>query len=48
MSIDFQVIIDCVVQMFIIAFPFSLILTLVAKVTNIFCSFVFGKREVRL
>lgn len=45
---DIQIIFDTITKMFLIAFPFSLLLTLVAKVTNFFLSFVFGEKEVSL
>lgn len=48
MEINFQIIVDTVSNLFTIAFPFSLLLCLVAKVTNIFMSFVFGYKEVKL
>lgn len=48
MEIDFQIIITTITNLFIIAFPFSLVLSLVAKVTNYFTSFVFGNKEVKL
>lgn len=47
MEINLQIIIDTICNMFLIALPFSLVLSLVAKITNIFTSFVFN-REVRL
>ena len=48
MITDYQVIVDTVCSMFLIAFPFALIFSLVAKVTNFFMSFVFGSKEVKL
>ena len=48
MDINIQSIWDSVSNIFVIAFPFSLVLTLVAKVTNFFLSFVFGRKEVTL
>lgn len=45
---DIQIIFDTIAKLFMIAFPFSLILTLVAKITNVFLSFVFGEKEVSL
>lgn len=47
MEVNLQVVVDTVSQMFIIAFPFSLVLSIAVKVTNFFMSFVFGK-EVKL
>ena len=48
MEFNIQSVWDCVSSIFVIAFPFSLVLTLVAKVTNFFLSFVFGRKEVTL
>lgn len=43
LTIDLQVIIDSICQMFIVAFPLSLLLCLVSKITVLFTRFVFGK-----
>lgn len=47
MTVDFQVIIDIVSQIFIVSFPFALVFWLVGKVTNFFLCFVFNK-EVKI
>ena len=47
-SIDLQKIIDIVGIMFAISFPISLVLSLTAKITNFFLSFVFGRKEINL
>lgn len=48
MEFNTQTIVDMVSNIFIIAFPFSLVLSLVAKITNFFMSFVLGRREISL
>lgn len=47
MTMGIPIIIETVSNMMLIAFPISLVLILVAKITNFFTSLVFGK-EVRL
>lgn len=47
MIMDIQIIIETVSKMMLIAFPISLVLSIMAKITNFFVSLVFG-REVRL
>lgn len=41
--INLQVIIDSISNIFTIAFPISITLLIISKITNIFCQFVFGK-----
>ena len=48
MSFDIQVIFDSIANIFMIAFPISIILCLLAKITNFFTSFVFGGKEIKL
>lgn len=47
-SFDFNIVWLTVQTCFICALPFSILLSLVAKITNIFTSFVFGDKEVTL
>lgn len=46
MTVDLQVVVDVISNIFIISFPFALIFWIVGKITNFFMSFVLGK-EVR-
>ncbi len=43
MELNYQVVIDLVSNMMLIAFPIALIFMIVQKVIGIFVSFVFGK-----
>lgn len=43
MELNYQIVIDLVSNMMIIAFPIALIFMIVQKVVGIFISFVFGK-----
>lgn len=43
MELNYQVVIDLVSNMMIVAFPIALIFMIVQKVVGIFVSFVFGK-----
>lgn len=43
MDLNYQVVIDLVSNMMLIAFPIALIFMIVQKVIGIFVSFVFGK-----
>lgn len=43
MELNYQVVIDLVSNMMLIAFPIALIFMIVQKVVGIFISFVFGK-----
>lgn len=43
MELNYQVVIDLVSNMMLIAFPIALIFMVVQKVVGIFISFVFGK-----
>ena len=43
MELNYQVVIDLVSNMMLIAFPFALIFMIVQNVFGIFVSFVFGK-----
>ena len=43
MELNYQIVIDLVSNMMLIAFPIALIFMIVQKVTGIFVSFVFGK-----
>ena len=47
-ELNIQSVWDTVSNIFLIALPFSLIFSIIAKVTNFFLSFVFGKKEVTL
>lgn len=47
-SFDFNIVWQTVEICFVFALPFSILLSLVAKITNIFTSFVFGDKEVTL
>lgn len=43
MELNYQIVIDSVSNMMLIAFPIALIFMIVQKVIGIFVSFVFGK-----
>lgn len=43
MELNYQVVIDLVSNMMLIAFPIGLVFMIVQKVIGIFVSFVFGK-----
>lgn len=43
MELNYQIVIDLVSNMMLIAFPIALIFMIVQKVIGIFVSFVFGK-----
>lgn len=43
MELNYQVVIDLVSNMMLVAFPIALIFMIVQKVIGIFVSFVFGK-----
>ena len=47
-ELNIQVVWDTISNIFLIAFPFSFAMSLIAKATNFFLSFVFGKKEVTL
>lgn len=43
MELNYQIVIDLVSNMMLVAFPIALIFMIVQKVIGIFVSFVFGK-----
>lgn len=43
MELNYQIVIDLVSNMMLVAFPIALIFMIVQKVVGIFVSFVFGK-----
>ena len=43
MELNYQVVIDLVSNMMLIAFPIALVFMIIQKVIGIFVSFVFGK-----
>ena len=43
MTVDYQIVVDLVTNIMLVAFPIALIFMICQKITGIFISFVFGK-----